>query len=53
MGVRGHGHIADSVAAGDSARKNWQIMNTDYRRPIDTFAVTISAVIGLHFYWMA
>jgi hypothetical protein len=25
----------------------------DYRRPIDTFAVTISAVIGLHFYRMA
>jgi hypothetical protein len=25
-------------------------MHTDYRRPIDTFATTISAVIGLHFY---
>ncbi|MGH7867740.1 MAG: transposase family protein [Candidatus Dormibacteraceae bacterium] len=33
--------------------KNWRIMNTDYRRPIDTFATTISAVIGLHFYRMA
>ena len=33
--------------------KNWRIMNTDYRRPIDTFARTISAVIGLHFYRMA
>ena len=30
--------------------KNWRIMDTDYRRPIDTFAETISAVIGLHFY---
>ena len=30
--------------------KNWTIMHTDYRRPIDTFATTISAVIGLHFY---
>jgi DDE superfamily endonuclease/Helix-turn-helix of DDE superfamily endonuclease len=32
--------------------KNWRIMQTDYRRPIDTFAMTISAVIGLHFYRM-
>jgi hypothetical protein len=30
--------------------KTWRIMNTDYRRPIDTFAETISAVIALHFY---
>jgi len=30
--------------------KTWRIMHTDYRRPIDTFAVTISAVIGLHFW---
>jgi len=30
--------------------KNWTIMHTDYRRPIETFAETISAVIGLHFY---
>jgi hypothetical protein len=30
--------------------KNWKIMTTDYRRPISTFADTISAVIGLHFY---
>jgi DDE superfamily endonuclease/Helix-turn-helix of DDE superfamily endonuclease len=33
--------------------KNWRIMHTDYRRPIDTFATTISAIIGLHFYRMA
>jgi hypothetical protein len=25
-------------------------MHTDYRRPIATFATTISTVIGLHFY---
>lgn len=30
--------------------KNWTIMHTDYRRPISTFATTISAVVGLHFY---
>jgi hypothetical protein len=30
--------------------KTWRIMHTDYRRPIETFATTISAVIALHFY---
>lgn len=30
--------------------KTWRIMHTDYRRPLATFATTISAVIGLHFY---
>lgn len=30
--------------------KTWRIVHTDYRRPIDTFATTISAVIGLHFW---
>lgn len=30
--------------------KTWRIMHTDYRRPIDTFTTTISAVIALHFY---
>jgi hypothetical protein len=33
--------------------KNWRILHTDYRRPLDTFKTTISAVIGLHFYSMA
>jgi hypothetical protein len=33
--------------------KTWRIMDTDYRRPIETFPETISAVIGLHFYRMA
>jgi hypothetical protein len=30
--------------------KTWRIMHTDYRRPIGTFATTISTVIALHFY---
>jgi hypothetical protein len=30
--------------------KNWEIIHTDYRRPLDTFTKTISAVIALHFY---
>ena len=30
--------------------KTWRIMHTDYRWPLATFATTISAVIGLHFY---
>jgi hypothetical protein len=28
-------------------------MHTDYRRPIETFPETISAVVGLHFYKLA
>jgi hypothetical protein len=28
-------------------------MHTDYRRPLDTFTQTISAVIALHFYKLA
>jgi hypothetical protein len=30
--------------------KAWRIMHTDCRRPIDTFATTISGVIALHFW---
>ena len=30
--------------------KTWRIMHTDCRRPLETFASTISAVIALHFY---
>jgi hypothetical protein len=30
--------------------KTWRIMHTDFRRPIETFPETISAVIGLHFF---
>ena len=33
--------------------KTWRIMHTDYRRPLETFEETISAVVGLHFYRMA
>jgi DDE superfamily endonuclease/Helix-turn-helix of DDE superfamily endonuclease len=33
--------------------KTWRIMHTDYRRPLATFAQTISAVIALHFYTTA
>jgi hypothetical protein len=33
--------------------KNWEIVHTDYRRPAETFAETISAVVGLHFYQLA
>jgi len=30
--------------------KNWRILHTDYRGPLDTFPTTISAVVGLMFY---
>ena len=30
--------------------KTWRIMHTDYRRPVQTFPETISAVVALHFY---
>jgi hypothetical protein len=30
--------------------KTWRILHTDYRRPIKTFATTISAVTALHFF---
>jgi hypothetical protein len=30
--------------------KTWRILHTDYRRPLNTFRQTISAVIGLHFW---
>jgi hypothetical protein len=33
--------------------KNWRILHTDYRRPLDKFPTTISAVLGLLFYSMA
>jgi hypothetical protein len=33
--------------------KTWRIMHTDYRRPIETFEETISAVTSLHFYKLA
>ena len=33
--------------------KNWRILHTDYRRPLESFSTTISAVIGLQFYSLA
>ena len=30
--------------------KTWRILHTDYRRPLATFAATISTVVALHFY---
>jgi hypothetical protein len=33
--------------------KTWRIMHTDYRRPLNTIATTISAVVGLYFYLLA
>jgi hypothetical protein len=30
--------------------KTWRILHTDYRRPLASFAQTISTVIALHFY---
>jgi DDE superfamily endonuclease/Helix-turn-helix of DDE superfamily endonuclease len=33
--------------------KTWRIMHTDYRRPLSTFAQTISVVVGLYFYRMS
>ena len=30
--------------------KTWRILHTDYRRPLATFATTITAVVALHFY---
>ncbi|PPI40978.1 hypothetical protein C5E09_15030 [Rathayibacter iranicus] len=30
--------------------KTWRILHTDYRRPYETFAETITAIIGLKFY---
>jgi len=33
--------------------KNWRILHTDYRRPLGSFATTISAAVGLLFYSLA
>ena len=33
--------------------KTWRIMHTDYRRPLDTFDTTISAIVALHFTYTA
>jgi hypothetical protein len=41
------------VARVIASLKNWRTLHTDYRRPFETFADTISAVIGLPFYALA
>jgi len=33
--------------------KNWRILHTDYRRPLESFTTTISAAVGLLFYSLA
>lgn len=33
--------------------KNWEIMHTDYRRPLKSFAETIATVIALRFYQLS
>jgi DDE superfamily endonuclease/Helix-turn-helix of DDE superfamily endonuclease len=33
--------------------KTWRILHSDYRRPLETFADTISAVVGLQFFRVA
>ncbi len=33
--------------------KTWRIMHTDYRRPLETFTETISAVVAVHSYALA
>ena len=43
-------YVAEQVIANF---KTWRIMHTDYRRPLDTFPTTISAVVGLHIYRLA
>lgn len=30
--------------------ETWRIVDTDYRRPLDRFAETLTAIIGLDFY---
>jgi hypothetical protein len=45
------GHYGEPLRNGEVLA--WRIMHTDYRRPIETFDTTISAVVGLHFYRMA
>lgn len=44
------GRVRAAVEHAIAHLKTWRILHTDYRRPIDTFADTITAVIGLQFY---
>ncbi|WP_374065127.1 transposase family protein [Actinokineospora auranticolor] len=47
---RHHNSIRVVVERAIAQLKTWRVLHTDYRRPINTFANTISAVIGLYFY---
>ncbi|XGP79118.1 transposase [Actinokineospora auranticolor] len=47
---RHHNSIRVVVERAIACLKTWRILHTDYRRPIDTFADAISAVVGLYFY---
>lgn len=42
--------IRASIERAIANLKTWRILHTDYRRPLDTFTETISAVIALEFY---
>ncbi|GLW95912.1 hypothetical protein Aglo03_67280 [Actinokineospora globicatena] len=45
-----HNKIRVAVERAIAHLKTWRILHTDYRRPYNTFATTITAVIGLYFY---
>ncbi|PPK71328.1 DDE superfamily endonuclease [Actinokineospora auranticolor] len=47
---RHHNSIRVVVERAIAQLKTWRVLHTDYRRPIDTFTDTISAVIALYFY---
>jgi hypothetical protein len=42
--------VRSAVERGIAHLKNWNILKTDYRRPYDTFPVTLKTVIGLFFF---
>lgn len=42
--------IRAAVERAIAELKTWRILHTDYRRPLDTFAQTLTAVTGLDFY---
>ncbi|GLW93887.1 hypothetical protein Aglo03_47030 [Actinokineospora globicatena] len=45
-----HNKIRVAVERAIAHLKTWRILHTDYRRPYDTLAATITAVIGLCFH---
>ncbi|RLK60526.1 transposase family protein [Actinokineospora cianjurensis] len=48
-----HNAIRVRVEHAIANLKTWRILHTDYRRPLATFATTITAVLGLQFYRQA